>query len=91
MPERPILMHPQAWRRYMRDWAEVTGLSRAEMRAEMRAAGHDLCYVDPWRVPLTVIQPEAHQRAAVEAVAAFEGVLFGVDATGTDRLGGGWR
>lgn len=84
MHPRPLLMHPRDWRAFMRGWAEDEGLSREEMRAQLLEAGHDL---DPWRVPLPVIQPEPHRRAMADAVALFEGALFGMNAGG-DRLGG---
>jgi hypothetical protein len=49
-----IFLHPREWRRFMRDYAEVHGMTRAEMRAELRLAGHTM---DPWKVPLPVKSP----------------------------------
>jgi hypothetical protein len=50
----PIYLAPDVWRRFMRDETAARGWSRRRMRVWLRAAG---VVLDPWKVPLPVMQP----------------------------------
>ena len=63
-----VLLHPREWRRYMRDEAERRRWTKRRMRRELRKCGNDA--LDPWKVPLPVVQPGTETLFGV--------VLFGV-------------
>lgn len=61
-------VHPNEWRRLMREEADRLGWSHRRMRRELKAAGR--LFADPWRVPLPVLH-------CAECVGPFFGFIPG--------------